>query len=345
MTTHNDEMRDPGGFNIDAHIAASAREFASRVALHNPTIRMDTATAMFASQLEYIYSETYDQPYPGLMAKSFMSMATNIPAGAETVTQRGYDITGRATILAGEATDVMRVSLRGSEEHTRIVGTAVKWAITLQQLAAAAMAGVPLDSSGLQASKLIVERENDSLLSLGDATLGIIGMCSQVTKVWAAAGAGVNLAAVGAPVGFTAAWQNPATTAAQILADIAILVGFFRAGNIFEPTNMACGSTTYARLENEQAIVGSEKSILELVQSRYKGLTINPWWRLDTAGAGGGERVMLYAKNKMVCEGIVSLEPTFYPPYYTGLGYETTTYSRCGGIKAANTTGIVYADM
>jgi hypothetical protein len=288
---------------------------------------------------------SYDQKYPGLLARSFMTMASGIPEGAETVVQRGYDITGRATVLAGEATDVMRVSLSGTQQSTPIVGLAAKWGITLQQLAAAQMAGVQLDAKGMLASRLIVEREIDSLLALGDATLGLIGLCNQVIKVWGAAGAGVNMAAVGAPVGFTAAWDNPVTTAAQIMADIAILYGYFRAGNIYAPTDLVCGSGTYARLEMDQAIVGSEKSILELIKSRFPGLTVSSWWRLDAAGTGTGERVMLYAKDPMVVEGIVSKEPTYLQPVWTGLGYETVTYARCGGIQAADTTGIVYADM
>jgi hypothetical protein len=54
---------------------------------------------------------------------------------------------------------------------------------------------------------------------------------------------------------------------------------------------------------------------------------------------------MLYAKDRNVCEGIAPLAPTNLPQAWDGYQYTTVMLARCGGIQAADTTGMLYADM
>ena len=316
--------------------ADAARLFAA-------AIHMDTSTAMFAQQLEHLMAEDYDQKFPGVKWREFVPAASGIPAGAETVLQRGYSYAGHSTILAGDGFDVRRVTVDALEQRTRVVSLAVKWAITLQQLRAAAMANVPLDAKGMMAARRILEVDTDAIISLGDASLGLIGFVNQVTKAWGAVGAGVVLCAVGAPVGFTATWDT-AATAAQILADVAIMVGFYRAGNVWEPTDLVLGSQTFTRLESLVALAGSPQTVLEVIRSRF-GLKVSSWYRLDTASTTTGERAVMYARDKSVVEAIVPVETEILQPLWTGLGFETVSHTRCGGIQAADTNGIIYADM
>ena len=348
MLTHDqlekEIQRDPGGFRLDAWVKNAAAEFASQIVRGAPQMRMDTTTGLFENQLEYVMAQSYDRRYPGLKWREFVPAAAGIPAGAETVTQRGYDIEGHSTILAGDAFDVRRVTLDAMQQSTRIVSLAVKWVITMQQLRAAALAGVPLDTKGAQAATRIIERDIDSLVSLGDASLGLQGFCTQPVKAWGAAGAGVVTAVAGAPVGFTATW-NTVATAAQILFDVALMRAWFSAQNVWEPTHLLLGSTTYAVLENMVALAGSPQTVLEVIRSRYQGMTVATWSRLDTASGTGGERAVMYARDPAVVEAIVPVESEVLQPLWTGLGYETVTHSRCGGIQAADTTGILYADM
>jgi len=332
---------------MDAWCKSTAAMCAQNISFSDPTVRMDTATGLFTEQLQHVMAENIDQEYPGLMAVTgqIFPMASGIPRGAETVMQRGYSVTGQPTLLAGEAQDIHRVSLQGQEEATRIIGLAVKWAMTLQQSDAAAMAGVPLDSMGMAAANELMNREFDRLLTLGDATYNIIGFANQVTKIWAAAGAGVEIATVGVPAAFVATW-NTVATAANIMNDFSIMMARFRGGNVHEPTDCLMGSQTWSRLESLLAVAaGSESTVLEALKRRYPLITFRPWWRLDTAGAAGGERVILFANKKRVAEGIVTVMPENLQPVWTGVGFETVVYGRVGGIKATDTTGILYADM
>jgi len=347
------ERKDaPGRFDSRRWAHAVAAEAAQRLDAYGgagasrlpKSWRADTATGLFEEQLRHVMAQEYDRPYPGLQARTFMPPAAGIPAGAETVVQRGYDITGRPELVVNEARDIPRVSLQGRESHSRVVGLGIKWGINYDEMLAAAMAGVALDGKGLTAARTIQEREIDLLLALGDAQYGVIGIANQATKVWGAAGAGVQLAVAGAPVAFTANWDTVAT-APQILTDFAILKTSYSAGNVHFPTDCAMGSATYARLETLTVVAGTTDTVLEVLRRLYPGITFRQWWRLDTAGAGGGERVMLFERGSACAESIVSLEPTMLQPTWDGFGWETVCYARCGGIQAADTTAMVYADM
>ena len=338
---------EPGRFDSKRWVRAvaegCARHFDQFGGLPKST-RMDTATGMFEHQLRAVMAKDYDRPYPGLMARSMMPAATGIPAGAETVLQKGFDITGRPELVVSDARDIPRVSLYQMTQTTRIVGLACKWGINYDEMLAAAMAGVDLDGKGLQAARTVQEREIDLLLSTGDAQYGITGFLNQATKAPAAAGAGVELYTTGAPVGFVAAWDATAT-AAQILADFAVLEAKFRSENVHWPTDCLLGSGTYARLNTLTVVAGTTDTVLDVLRQRYPGINFRQWWRCDAAGVGAVERAVLYERGDMTAESIVSLEPTMLAPVWDGFGWETVCYARCGGIQAADTTGIVYIDM
>lgn len=341
--TRNDE----GGFNVDAWINGFAQEAAihsDRFGKLPKSMRMDTATGLFQQQLQHVMAQTYDRPYPGLMARTWMPAASGIPAGAETVVQRGFDISGAAELVVNDGRDIPRVSMQATESVSRVVGLACKWRLNYSELLNAAMSGVDLDGKGLAASMAIQQREIDSLLSVGNAQYLLFGLLNYGTKVPAAAGAGVQLFSVGVPVGFTAAW-DAAATAAQILADWALLETNWRNDNVHVPNTCLLGSGTYARLNTLTVVAGTTDTVLDVLKRRYPGISFEAAWRCDTAGAAGGERVCLFERGPDVCESIVSMEPTNLPPVWDGFGWETVTYSRCGGTQAADTLGILYADM
>lgn len=311
------------------------------------SMRLDTATGLFEHQLRAVMAKSYDRPYPGLMMRGTMPAATGIPAGAETVVQRGFDISGRPELVVSDARDIPRVGLQATQEVSRIVGLACKWGINYDEMLAAAMAGVDLNGKGLIAAFTIQEREIDLILATGDAQYGLLGLANQATKAPAAAGAGVELYTTGAPAAFVSAWDGSGagSTAAQILADWAILEAKFRGDNVHFPTDCLLGSATYARMNTLTVVAGTTDTVLDVLRQRYPGIRFQQCWRCDAAGVGAVERAVLYERGDMTAESIVSLEPTMLAPVWDGFGWETVCYSRVGGIQAADTTGIVYIDM
>ncbi len=338
---------DDGLFDVDGW----CRGFASEAASHSDrfgklpkSMRMDTATGLFEQQLQHVMAQSYDRPYQGLQGRGLMTAASGIAAGAETVVQRGFDISGSAELVVNDARDIPRVSLQATQDTSRIVGLACKWRLNYSELLNAAMANVDLDGKGMAAAMEVQQREIDNLITLGDAEYNILGMLNYPVKAPAAAGAGVELFTTAAPAAMIAAW-NGAATAAQILNDWGILEASFRADNIHWPTDCLLGSTTYGRLNTLTVVAGSTKTVLDTLKERYPGINFQATWRCDGAGVGAVERAVLYARGPNVMESIISLEPVNLPPVWDGFGWETVTYSRCGGTQAADTTGIVYIDM
>ena len=335
------------GFNVDSWCRRFAAEAAEKVAYDaGPAFRADTVTGLFEEQLQAVLAGDYDRPYAGLAMRTHMAPASGIPAGAQTVVQRGYDMTGRPKLLVNEASEIPRVSLHAAQNVGRIVGYGLKWRINYDELQAAAMAGVDLDGKGLAACRILMEREIDFLLASGNAAFGIVGMLTGATKAPLAAGAGIELYVTGAPAAMVCDWDGVAT-AAQILNDFAILMATrFYLGNVHMPTDCLFGNTSWARIETLQAFATSDKTVLEVLRGRYPGINFRHEWRCNNANAGGNnDRCVLYERSPLVIESVVSLEPTQLPPVWDGFGWETVTYARCGGVLMADTTGICYIDM
>src|SRR5215467_13234664 len=72
-------------------------------------------TALFARQLEYIYTQTYDIEYPDLKARQLIPVDTRVPSGADSFTYTQYDKLGEAIIVHNNAQDFPNADIVGKQ--------------------------------------------------------------------------------------------------------------------------------------------------------------------------------------------------------------------------------------
>jgi hypothetical protein len=60
---------------------------------------------------------------------------------------------------------------------------------------------------------------------------------------------------------------------------------------------------------------------------------IEPWYQLDTAGAGSLPRGMVYQNKKTILEAVIPLEFEQMPPETRGFEIVVDCHARSGGVK------------
>src|SRR3954470_19644785 len=92
--------------------------------------RLDVGeTAILARQLEYVKASTYDVKYPAFMARNFFPVATDTPAGAETISYYQWDQFGMAKVIANFADDLPMVDAfaKTFTSNVKSIGAAYKY--------------------------------------------------------------------------------------------------------------------------------------------------------------------------------------------------------------------------
>ena len=304
----------------------------------------DGQTAVFAESLEHIIAQTIDKRYPALRAREFIPISTEASPGATSIAVVGYEGRGSATRLATYGEDIRTVDVRAGKAPIPVVGSAVGWRWTLQQMRSLAQAqskGFPTDinQKGIDTARLVVLRDIDSLLAAGESDSGVEGFC-QLSSVAAPLAAGGLI---------TGAWAGGITTVAQILADILYAIGQIESTGVWMADTFLIPPSVMRYLAVTEIASGSGISLLKWIRDQLAetnpGLTIQSWIYLETAGAGGVTRGVMYMRDRAVVEGYLPVDVEALPPWQDSpMSYLNVFHARCAGCHAANPSGMIYLD-
>ncbi len=262
-----------------------AMEFVGRAL---PNIRNDAAlTAMFARQLEYIFTWTADVEYPELKARSLIPVDTEVPTGADYYTYRMYDVAGEAALLHNYAKNSFpEADVFADEFKQAIKGIGDKYSYSVQDMRAAAMSGVPLEAKKASAARYAVEKRLERIAAYGDAATGIYGITNapgilSATKVSPAGTWAQQIAAALAGGTLTATVQ-------AILEDINTQANgiFVETIGTHKPTTLALPTAAFAVLATTPRAPGfTQDTILEFILKSSPWLEeIVDWPYLNTIG-------------------------------------------------------------
>lgn len=298
-------------------------------------VRADAAdlNAFFSRQLEFIERETYDVLYPELLSRSMVPTGPfGVPTGAKTYTWRSYDKFGAAKLLASYAEDLPRADVRGSENFIKIEGYGNAFGYSLQDLRAAAMANVPLESMKAEAARQVIETTLDGVYATGDVKAGSKGLLNLANTL---------------SYTITGAWSGK--TPAQILADLNGIANYSwsQTFQIETPDTMLLDPTQFTLISTTPmfATGGSDVTILEffLKNSRFVK-TVLPWYRCTGAGAGPSNRIVCYRRDPKKLRGIEPQPFEIRPPQEKGLEYVSPCHARTAGVVCYYPYSVVYAD-
>ncbi len=316
-------------------------------------------TAMFLRQLTYIFQQTYDIKYPELKARSLIPVDNRVGPGAESYLWRQYDKKGTAKIVQNYADDFPNVEISGREFQTRIYSVGASYQYTMQDLRAASMAGLPLESRKAETARRVMENFLESVACLGlnnGAALGqdlsIPHLSGDALPMYGLANA-PNIIQGGSSGYTTVDWTASTTTVQSILADVTALQKtiFDTSLGVHAPNTLVLPTAIYSKLASTpRSPTFTDDTMLQYILKASPWLqSIEYWVPLDSAGKKQdtttvGGRILCYEKSPENMQLIVPQEFEQLPPQMLGMAFKIPCHMRVGGVSVRYPKSIAYLD-
>jgi hypothetical protein len=256
----------------------------------------------------------------------------SVPEGAASYNYTMWEMIGMAQIIANYADDLPNVGVLAYEHPTPIRSLGSKYDYSIQDMRAAAMAGVPLDAQKARAARRAIEQAIDYIAALGDTPAGLPGMLNN---------GNVPLAAV-----VNAPWDT--ATALQIVQDLVLIEQTVITQSLETqvPDTLLLDPYSYGLLLNPMTLTGdSTLTILKHFLATSDNIkNVARWSRLTDAGAQGVTRGVCYQRDPEVLQLIIPKEFNQLPPQPKNLAFVVPCEARIGGVDIRYPLGMVYFD-
>jgi hypothetical protein len=307
----------------------------------NDTKRSDAGdTAFLNRQIEIVRSKVYEVKYAALLSREFLPTATDIPAYATIGIEVVYDAAGKARIISNGGEDLPRVDVIASELSFKVASLGAAYGYTLMDLRQAIGLGVPLTDRKALMARRVIDTGIDELLALGKLStvgqdMGMTGFINAATPTLIVSGC-TNLS-----------WDDPATTALKILADMTALAAApsKQTLQIYQATDLLLAPHEYNIVAAVVMPNTTETVLSFFLRTNPYIKRVSQWHRLTGAGAGGKNRAIAYAKDPEVIEAIVPQEFEQLPPQLKNLETTIPCHARCGGVRLHQPSAMVYMDL
>lgn len=143
----------------------------------------DSDGVFFQRQLEAIETATYDVLYADLEARECFTTNTFGGAGAQQLTHRSFDHVGRAQVINARATDLPKSDISAREYTIGVFGIGVAYDYDIDEVAAAKMAGLPLEARKAMAAKRGYEEMVNQIVWFGLPENNIPGFFSEENQI------------------------------------------------------------------------------------------------------------------------------------------------------------------
>jgi hypothetical protein len=286
------------------------------------------AALYMSRELESIEAEIYRFKERELKYRKLFPVSNRDNPGAEFITYRMFNQVGMAKIITDYSQDLPRADVYGISvsQPVRSLGVAVGW--SHQEIRAALMAGVPLETEKAAAQRRAIREKEHKLAFYGDGPTGIVGFLENP-----------NIPTLAAPNGASGTSDWASKTAEEIMADLRLMVSTVRkqSKGVHNPDTLLLPSDQYDIIAGMPRSALSDKTILEHLTDNPKAFgltTIEPLFsELDNAFMGGtASGAVLYEKTKENIELRIPMELALYPMQEKGLELIVPGESRIGGI-------------
>ncbi len=155
--------------------------------------RMDSDTGIFFErQLEFIKARAYETIFASTKAMELIPVSFEVPEGAKTIIWQLFSEVGLAKLLAAAGDDIPRVDVNVQEFTSPVKAIAAGFGFDLDDIAAAQMAGVPLDARKATAATRAFTRLVNKIAWNGNAATGLPGFLSNTNVTTGTVPAGVG---------------------------------------------------------------------------------------------------------------------------------------------------------
>ncbi len=296
----------------------------------------DADTLVFSRQLETVSNKVFNIQYPELRARTLVPVNTEANAADEYLTFRVWDFATMAKIVDNYSTDIPLVEASGREVTAQFFTVADGYMVSVDDQRKAARAGVPLSTKKAAAARYGIELAREEVTAFGSPEKGTYGLLNNPN---------VTIATV--PNGD---WANVATTGAEIVDDLNYLVGSMILGSneILSPDTIVLPTSMYRAAARKLMNIGgtiSGMTALQMFLQQNPGINVESWIKLETAGATGGPRAVVYKRSSDVLEFLEAVALETMPVEYRAMTWTTVFRSRLGGVAIYQPRGVLYCDF
>lgn len=314
------------------HIMATLDFVAKQVAAM-PNIRhVDDPTGIFAQQLvRATFSQVFIHEFPDAMWMNggLISRNTEINEGATSYSYTELIRTGRAKIVADNATDIPNADLEGRNNILPIKSVAIGCAYSRQNVRTARLNGTfDIVQQKVAAAREGHDLELDDYILFGVPAHGLRGVVRQPGII-------IQTAA------FTIA---EGTTAANIILVIrTALNAIMNDSDAVEVPNTAMFPLAQWNVLNRRISDGTSDTILGYLKTAFPMITRWGWnVPLQTADlAGTGPAAVFYRNDPTRMRAVFPMMMSPLPPEPKGLGFQLNFESRFGGVMTPHPRSVL----
>lgn len=299
------------------------------------TLKLDAAQSVFFQrELERIEAKLYEVKYPELEAEMLLPSRIQVPAGVDKYTFRTFDKRGKAVPMAGHENGAPAVDVDGEEDVAPMMSWADAYRFNVEEIAAAAHAGMPLtDMRAMAARRALAEALNKMAL-LGYAAKDIKGLFGLANTLTATVPNGASLSPL---------WTTK--TVDEILADLFTMADSIPNStiDIEAPKRLVLPKASLRYLSTKRlSASASDRTVLEFFQAQRPNLQISGANYLDTAGTGGVRRAVIYDPAQV--SWLVSIPFEAMPVEAQGFSFVVNCRARGGGVVSPYPKSVLYVD-
>lgn len=303
---------------------------------HFTNTRLDASENIFLRrQLEHVETEVYEVLFPTNKGRSLVPVSHKAHTGAESTTYNIMQVYGKAQVGGGYSTTPPRVDVSMSDTSSFFKPIFEAYGYSMQEVRAAIMAKVSLDSWKGKAAREVMEQEVDDILLSGNAANALAGLFSLTgtdTEV-------VTTGAVGT------LWADK--TSDEKIADLNACVNSVVTGtnDRIHPDTLIIPLTAFNDLNDNRMRDSSDVSILDHFLGKTQYIKrVESSIKLETAGAVNSRRLVAYKNSSDMLEADIPQEFEQLPPEQQGYETVINCHMRIGGIKLRQPLSVCYMD-
>lgn len=292
-------------------------------------------TATFSRQLEQLEERTYDYKYANLMARMFCPTLP-LEEWATEVVYRQWERVGKAKFVGHNATDIPVVDALANEFPRPVRDMADQYIFTRREMMSSARLGRELEPRRALACREGLEVVIDETCCFGAPEVGIAsGMLNDPNVNAASVGGGNDWA--------TLLPTDPRAIVQQISTRIQDIQTRTK-GRAGRGLTLLLPDAQYALIATNPFGDNSDKTILDFMLANMRFLdAVEPWWRLETAGAGSVSRGVLYTRSEETLSQRV-MDMRTLPPQAEGLMVRTICVAATAGMAIHYPEEMEYID-
>lgn len=327
---------------MDAAVKARLDAEAKRLKLvcdsvqHLPAFRADVKTGIFASQLvratlaELFRFEFQETKYAN---GELINIVSNVNEGAKEFSYLELEHTGRADIVADNATDLPAADVDGRNNIRPIKTLATYVRYSTQDIRTARMQGMfDIATEKAQAAREAMDLKVDNLIRTGDGPTGLQGLTNHSGIIVTNAVNGSWGAATSADI------VEDFTTAANTIMN--------QSDAVEVPDTAVFPVAQWTRISTLPFnSAGGDRTTLEYLQRAFPWITRWTWEAgLSTVSASNGPSVMIYRRDPRKVRAVMPMMMRAMPAEQRGLNIHLTFESRFGGVIAPRPRSILRLD-